>query len=123
MYCEVDFDDGSFSNDLLPEDIKVNFLLILEPFVNMLNNNTDILRESKICICVFCQSLEMVKLKKKLLICFRQNYNVLDGAPPVGTKVDVIWLDNLVYEGVFRGTNSVLYYMVSQKNTYLMPEI
>ena len=28
LYCEVDFDDGSFSNDLLPEDIKVNFLMI-----------------------------------------------------------------------------------------------
>ena len=24
MYCEVDFDDGSFSNDLLPEDIQVH---------------------------------------------------------------------------------------------------
>ncbi len=23
LFCEVDFDDGSFSNDLLPEDIKV----------------------------------------------------------------------------------------------------
>lgn len=24
IFCEVDFDDGSFSNDLLPEDIKVS---------------------------------------------------------------------------------------------------
>ena len=42
-----------------------------------------------------------------------QNFDVKqDGPPDVGSRVDVMWLDNVIYNGTFKGVNSMSYYVV-----------
>ena len=85
IFFEVDFGDGTYSDDMLPEDLLVFFLNLLK-------------------IVIYFHHITFND----------KNYNIeTEGIPRSGSQVKVKWTDGSIYSCTFLGTNKSFIYKVS----------
>lgn len=99
-FYEVVFDDGSYSDNLFPEDIEVNKIAsnILMNFIIQLYIDSRI---------------NLVILKCYSLMCLQNRDCVRLGPPAEGDAVQVRWTDGLIYGAKFVASHSIPMYLVN----------